>query len=61
MPRMLSRRIVQTRVSVRFDQATQFSDLPVDWCVTVDGPLYIDEVDPKEVKSSGPGRSSFVS
>ncbi|KAK0235298.1 hypothetical protein EDD85DRAFT_938507 [Armillaria nabsnona] len=51
MPQILSHRIIRTRVSIRLDQAiTQLSDLPVDWCVTIDGPPDIDEADLSEVE-----------
>ncbi|KAK0457138.1 uncharacterized protein EV420DRAFT_542016 [Desarmillaria tabescens] len=49
----LSHRLIRTRLSIRLDQATtQRDDLPVDWCITVDDPPDIGEVDPSILERS---------
>ncbi|SJL09446.1 uncharacterized protein ARMOST_12824 [Armillaria ostoyae] len=50
-PRGVDDQLIRTQVSIKLDQAkTGLSVLPVDWCITVDDPPDVDEVDPHKLK-----------
>ncbi|KAG7439833.1 uncharacterized protein BT62DRAFT_998112 [Guyanagaster necrorhizus] len=45
--------LIRTRVSIRLDQAKTWPGvLPVDWCITIDDPPDIDEVDPRVLRQT---------
>ncbi|KAK0217062.1 hypothetical protein IW262DRAFT_167080 [Armillaria fumosa] len=53
--RGLDDQIIRTQVSIRLDQArtkTGLSVLPIDWYISIDNPLDIDEVDPSELEET---------
>ncbi|PBK83948.1 hypothetical protein ARMGADRAFT_1170316 [Armillaria gallica] len=50
-PRGVNDQLIRTQVSIKLDHAkTRPSVLPVDWCITIDDPPDVDEVDPHKLE-----------
>ncbi|KAK0443533.1 hypothetical protein EV421DRAFT_1804265 [Armillaria borealis] len=52
-PRGVDDQLIRTQVSIKLDQAKTrlgLSVFPVDWCITIDDPPDVDEVDPHKLK-----------